>query len=67
MHTCDNRKTRTYIANSYPCFVIEDGFTESDELWSPTVSESEEQVADRARKVLDGVFQKKDKDAQCKL
>jgi len=57
VHTCDKRKTRTYIATSYPHFIIEDGFTELDELWSPTVRESAAQVAERARKVLDVVFQ----------
>ena len=66
MNTCNKRKTRTYIASSYPHFIIEDGFTELDELWSPTVRESEVQVADRARKVLDVVFQN-DIDALCKM
>jgi hypothetical protein len=67
VHTCDKRKTRTYIATSYPHFIIEDGLTELDELWSPTVRESKAQVAERARKVLDDVFQKNDVDAQCKI
>ena len=66
MHTCDKRKTRTYIAASYPRFVIEDGLTELDELWSPTVRESGAQVTERARKVLDVVF-KNDRDALCKM
>jgi hypothetical protein len=66
VHTCDKRQTRTYITTSYPHFIIEDGFTELDELWSPTVRESEEQVAERARKVLDVVFQN-DIDTQCKI
>jgi len=57
VHTCDKRKTRTYITTSYPRFIIELGLTELDELWSPTVRESEAQVAERARKVLDVVFQ----------
>ena len=65
MSTCDKRKPRTYIASSYPHFVIEEGFTEFDELWSPTVRESTKQVAERARKVLDVIFQN-DIDAQCK-
>lgn len=65
MSTCDKRKPRTYIASSFPHFVIEEGFTELDELWSPTVRESTTQVAERARKVLDDIFQK-DIDAQCK-
>jgi len=55
--TCNKRSTRTYITTSYPHFNIEEGFTESDELWSPTVRDSHAQVAERARKVLDVVFQ----------
>ena len=66
MHTCDKRKTRTDIATSFPRFIIEDGFTELDELWSPTVRESGAQVTERARKVLDVVFQN-DRDALCKM
>ena len=66
MQTCNKRKTRTYIATSYPRFIIEDGLTEIDELWNPTVQESEAQVAERARKFLDVVFQN-DIDALCKM
>lgn len=32
-HTCDKRSPRSWIAEHYPDFVIEDGFVESDELW----------------------------------
>ena len=66
MHTCDKRKTRTYIATSYSHFIVEDGLTELDELWSPSVRESKAQVVERARKVLDLVFQN-DIDALCKM
>ena len=66
VYSCDKRQSRTYIANSYPHFIIEDGFTELDELWSPTVRESEKQVAERARKILDVVFQN-DIETLCKM
>jgi hypothetical protein len=66
VHTCNKRKTRTYIATSFPHVIIEDALTELDELWSPTVQESEAQVAERARKVLDVVFQN-DIDALCNM
>jgi len=56
VHTCDKRNTRTYIATSFPHFIIEEGFTELDGLWDPNIRESKAQVAERARKVLDGVF-----------
>jgi hypothetical protein len=64
--TCNKRNTRTYIATCYPHFNIEEGFAESDELWSPTICESNAQVAERARKVLDVVFEN-DIDALCKM
>jgi len=57
VETCNKRRTRTYIATTFPHFTIEDGFTELDELWNPTVAESTAQTAERARKVLDVVFQ----------
>ena len=66
MHTCDQRDTRTNIASSYPHFMIEEGFTELDELWHPTIRESKAQVAERARKVLDVIFEK-DTNALCRM
>ena len=66
MNTCNKRRTKTYIATSYPHLIFEDGFTELDELWTPTFQESKPQIAERARKVLDVIF-KNDIDAQCKM
>ena len=66
VNTCNKRRTKSYIAASFPHFIFEDGFTELDELWTPTVQESKPQVAERARKVLDVIFQN-DIDAQCKM
>lgn len=58
-HTCDKRNTRTYIASTYPNFTIEDGFTEEDELWTPE-RETKRHVEERARKVLDTIFEDAD-------
>ena len=46
--------------------MIEEGFTELDELWHPTIRESKAQVAERARKVLDVIFEK-DTNALCRM
>jgi len=54
-HTCDKRKSRTFIHSEFPQFNIEESFTEEDELWT-TERESQEHVAMRAKVVLDAIF-----------
>jgi len=54
-HTCDKRRSRTFIHSAFPQFEIEDGFTEEDELWTPK-RELKEHIAIRARAILDRVF-----------
>jgi len=56
VHTCNKRNTRTYIATCYPHFIIEEGFTELDELWDPNIQELMAQIVERARKFLGVVF-----------
>ncbi|KAJ3506912.1 hypothetical protein NLJ89_g6596 [Agrocybe chaxingu] len=56
VHTCDKRNTRTHIGSSFPDFAIEDSLTEHDELWHATIRETKPEVADRARKVLNYIF-----------
>ncbi|KAK2464592.1 hypothetical protein APHAL10511_003381 [Amanita phalloides] len=56
VHTCDKRRTRTYIHEMFPLYEIEQGLTEEDELWSPDVRESTNELVVRARRVLDTVF-----------
>jgi broad specificity phosphatase PhoE len=63
-HTCDKRNTRTYIASTYPNFTIEDGFTEEDELWTPE-RETERHMEERARNVLDTIFEDDCTDNTC--
>ncbi|KAI1773430.1 phosphoglycerate mutase-like protein [Hypoxylon cercidicola] len=55
-HTCDRRSTRSWIASSYPGYVIEAGFTENDEGWRPDQRETEEEVADRVKQLLYDIF-----------
>ncbi|KAI6163259.1 histidine phosphatase superfamily [Pisolithus thermaeus] len=61
IHTCDKRRTRTYIHETFPEYLIEDGFTEEDELWTPDVRETWEDVDVRVKAVLDMIF-KNDKE-----
>ncbi|KAG0697290.1 histidine phosphatase superfamily [Suillus ampliporus] len=58
VHTCDKRRTRTYIKRSFPDFDIEEGFIEEDELWDPEVRETHEEIDARMRRVLDMIFDK---------
>lgn len=68
-HTCDKRRSRSYIASKFPQFAIEGSFPEEDELWRPDERETPAHVAQRAKEVLDCVFEKDDEGAyfrQCK-
>jgi broad specificity phosphatase PhoE len=60
VHTCDRRHPKSWIAAHAPSFAIENGFTEEDELWRPDVRESLLDEEIRARKALDGVFDRGD-------
>ncbi|KAL0960422.1 hypothetical protein HGRIS_005465 [Hohenbuehelia grisea] len=56
VHTCDKRRTRTYIATTFPDSRIEEGFAEDDPLWTPDDRETAQHIAERARDVLDRIF-----------
>lgn len=55
-HTCDRRRTRSYIEENFPLFRIEEGLTKEDELWKPEGRETLEEHATRVRAVLKEVF-----------
>ncbi|OOF90231.1 hypothetical protein ASPCADRAFT_157182 [Aspergillus carbonarius ITEM 5010] len=57
-HTCDKRGTLTWINQAYPGFLIEDGFSEEDRLWSPFLSETTEEHVARKQRVLEEIFQR---------
>ncbi|KIM58756.1 hypothetical protein SCLCIDRAFT_16671 [Scleroderma citrinum Foug A] len=57
VHTCDQRRTRSYIQQTSPEYIIEDGFTEEDKLWKPDIRETWADVDVRAKAVLDMVFE----------
>jgi len=56
IHTCDKRRSKTYIQEKFPFVTIEDGFVEEDELWTADERESDEHVIFRASAVLDHIF-----------
>ncbi|EEA26015.1 putative phosphoglycerate mutase pmu1 [Talaromyces marneffei ATCC 18224] len=56
IHTCDNRRSKTYIRNLYPEWTIEEGFTENDEYWNGISEETSSSQAIRSKKALDQIF-----------
>ncbi|WEW60203.1 putative phosphoglycerate mutase pmu1 [Emydomyces testavorans] len=56
IHTCDRRSSRTYINSTYPTYIIEHGFTESDTLWVPDLRESFSAQRERVRTLFDDIF-----------
>lgn len=55
-HTCDRRSSRTYIAGAFPEARIEDGFTETDELWRSDRWEPMHEHLARKQAVLEDIF-----------
>ncbi|KAI5120262.1 hypothetical protein M0805_004598 [Coniferiporia weirii] len=58
VHSCDQRRSLSYLHESFPEFDIEEGFTEEDELHDPKVREEQAHVAERVRLVLDYIFER---------
>lgn len=56
VHTCDQRSSKTWIANAFPEFQIEDGFAEKDELWKVGRRETIDEHAERAKEMLSDLF-----------
>ncbi|KAJ5124509.1 Histidine phosphatase superfamily clade-1, partial [Penicillium bovifimosum] len=54
-HTCDRRSLASEIAEQFPEYRFEDGFSEEDLLWDAEVRESDEQRNHRLRCLLDDV------------
>jgi len=57
VHTCDKRRTRSWIHERFPDFDFETGFSEEDLLWDPDVRETKADVVERARRALDYIFE----------
>ena len=56
VHTCDQRSSRSWIAENYPSFDIEAGFSEVDVLWNPDRRETLEEHVTRSTELLDDIF-----------
>ena len=62
-HTCDKRSSKTKIHAAQPEWLIEEGFTEEDELWEADHRETHEEHDVRTLRLLDQVFADEGKDA----
>ena len=60
VHTCDQRSGRSWIAQAYPDFIIEDGFVEEDQLWQPDRRESMDEHVKRSTELLEDIFENDD-------
>ncbi|KAE8372141.1 histidine phosphatase superfamily [Aspergillus bertholletiae] len=60
LHTCDQRRSRTYIHDLFPTWPIEHGFTDTDELWNGVTAETSDAQDVRSKSALDSIFQTKD-------
>ncbi|KIK40093.1 hypothetical protein CY34DRAFT_286866 [Suillus luteus UH-Slu-Lm8-n1] len=58
VHTCDKRRTRTYIEQTFPDFDIENELIEEDTLWDPELRETHAELDVRMRRVLNMIFDK---------
>ncbi len=56
IHTCDKRRTKSYVQEAYPKFIIDPDLTEEDLSWTPDYRETEMEVAKRASKFLVALF-----------
>ena len=55
-HTCDRRRSRSWIETNYPNYNIESGFSSEDTLWSTGPWETDDDHAARMEKVLEEIF-----------
>lgn len=56
IHTCDRRRSKTYIHNLLPSYKFEDGFAETDTLWNGVTAEDGSGQYARSKVALDEVF-----------
>ncbi len=56
IHTCDHRRSKSYIESLFPSWKIEPGFSENDELWDGVTAETDDAQSARSKKWLDEVF-----------
>ncbi|KAE8150079.1 histidine phosphatase superfamily [Aspergillus avenaceus] len=56
LHTCDQRRTRTYIHNLFPDWPVEHTLPETDELWTGVRGETSAAQDVRSKTALDEIF-----------
>jgi broad specificity phosphatase PhoE len=56
-HTCDQRSRRKWIVETYPNYVIEQGFSEEDELWAADKYETDAEHVSRKQAALEDIFE----------
>ena len=56
VHTCDRRRSKSFIHENYPTYTFEAGFAEEDPLWNPITRETDSAEDARSKAVLDDVF-----------
>lgn len=57
VHTCDMRRTKSFIENRFPRVVVEKGFTEQDELWDKDHRETKAEHNQRTLRFLNHLFE----------
>ncbi|MCJ1430630.1 hypothetical protein MMC29_008548 [Sticta canariensis] len=56
IHTCDRRSSKSYIHSTYPSFVFEPNFAETDPLWTADERETDSAQQARLKRLLDDLF-----------
>ncbi|KAK0353100.1 putative phosphoglycerate mutase pmu1 [Friedmanniomyces endolithicus] len=60
IHTCDHRRSRTYIHNLFPTWNIDPSLTEYDQIWNGVTAETNAAQDARSKIVLDSIFSSDD-------
>ncbi|GAQ10872.1 phosphomutase-like protein 3 [Aspergillus lentulus] len=60
LHTCDHRRSRSYIKGLFPGWEIEEGFSEEDKLWNGVTGETSAAQDVRSKDALDEMFERTD-------
>lgn len=55
-HTCDRRRSRSWITTNFPDFIIDPSFSEEDELWNGERWETADEHAARKQQALENIF-----------
>lgn len=56
LHTCDHRRSKSYINDLFPSWKFEPGFSQNDELWNGVTAETQQAQDTRSKKWLDQIF-----------